>query len=225
MNFYKKQEGPVAAYPTKYDNCVLRATGRPYRFQEGSGRAAILNRWGSDGARLGDITAAAAREGYDPNFTIGAIFRQHETKDGAWTIEAPEGQTLDELKGLRAGRQPSPEQVAKREHLAALKAQRAEEREQAKAAKEAARIAREAEKEAERERRAAARAEAAQLKAKAAEELGSPRGGGSPEEAAAADAPGKLKGKRGKRIANPAPTAAEIEAGAAAAAAADPIPA
>lgn len=158
MQFRKAAEGAVAWYATKYDECTLVATGKPYRFQEGSGRAAILNNWGQDGRKLGEVTRLAAEHGYDPNFTIGAIFRQHETVDGAWRIAPPEGKTLEEIKGQRKSRELTPEQRAAKEAKEAEKAAKAAARAEKQAEKERQRAAKEAEREAKAKEREAAKA-------------------------------------------------------------------
>ena len=161
MNFYQKRGEPVPVYPTKYDECTLKATGRPYRFQKGSGRAEILNNWGKDGLKMSELIKTAAEAGYDPVFTIGAVFRQHDTRDGAWVIEPPEGKTLEDIKGARAERTLTPEQAAKREAREKERAEKAEARAAKKVELDAARATREAEKAAAAQARAAARAAAA----------------------------------------------------------------
>ncbi len=191
MNFYQKNEAAVPAYPTKYDDCTLKATGKPYRFQKGSGRSEILNNWGREGMTMKELIALAAEAGFDPVFTVGAVFRQHDTPEGAWRIEPPEGKTLDDIKGMRAERTLSPEQQAKRE----ARAQEAEAKKQAREARkleiEAARKLKEEEKAASAQARAAARAEAATAPA--------------PEGAVTAD---EVKAGRSRRKGKPAGSAA-----------------
>jgi hypothetical protein len=183
--FRKAKEAAVEHYATKYDDCVLRSTGKPYRFQKGSGRSEVITRFASDGITLGEITRQAATQGFDPDFTVSSLFKHHDTTDGAWIIEPPAGTTLEAIKKLRKERRVSPELKAKREALAAEKAAKQAEREAAKAAAAA-------EKEAQAAARAKAKEDAEAAKAAKAQ---------AKKEAAAAkretsEAPKKGKGKK-----------------------------
>ncbi len=200
MNFYQKKDASVPAYATKYDDCTLKATGKPYRFQKGSGRSEILNNWAQDGLKMSELIKVAAEHGYDPVFTIGAVFRQHDTRDGAWVIEPPPGTTLEEIKGARAERQMSEEQAAKRAQREADKVAKAEARAAKKAELDAARAAREQEKAAAAQARAAARAASATAPA------------GEPSEVTGEAVKGR-RGRKGKAPAAASETTGTAEAG------------
>jgi hypothetical protein len=188
VNFYQSKGAAVPATPTKYDDCVLRATGKPYRFQKGSGRSEILNNWAQDGRTIRELVAIAAEHGYDPVFTVGAVFRQHDTKDGAWIIEPPEGTTLEQIKGNRQERTMTPEQLEKKAAREAEKAARIEAREARKAEAALKREEREREKAARAEATAARRAEASLEGETAAVTAAADDTGGGP-----------VKGRRGRK--------------------------
>lgn len=198
--FYKAKEQPVEWYATKYDACILRATGKAYRFQKGSGRSEVLTRFAADGKTLGDIAKEAAAAGFDPSFTISSIFKHHDTPDGAYVVEAPEGTTLEAIKKQRQERRVSPEIAAKREAAAQERANKIAEREAKKAEREAAAAAKIAEREA--------------AKAKAEEErqakLAAKEAAKAEREAAKAAAGAKPKGK-GKGKANQSAGEAEAQ--------------
>ncbi len=182
MKFYTPNEGSVEHYATKYDDCVARATGKPYRLQQGSGRSHVINTFVSDGKRLGDITVEAAKAGFDPNYVVSSIFKHADSTEAAFKIEAPQGQTLAEIKSHRKERRVDPEVLAKREAKAAEKAAKLADRDAAKAKvaeekaakvaeREAAKVAREADKATKTaEREAAKAARDAEKAAKAATE-------------------------------------------------------
>lgn len=203
--YYKAKGQPVEWYSTKYDGCKLVHTGKPYRFQKGSGRAEMLNTFGENGKTLGEITQAAAQAGFDPNFVIGSILKHIEGKDAAFALEAPEGNSLSDIKATRQARRMSPEQqeraeAAKAEREAA-KAKKAEERAAKKAEHEAAAKAKKAERDAAAEKAKAEKAEAEKAKAATSE---APATGG--------------KGKKGKNGTVAASDSAEAKAEDAAAA-------
>lgn len=135
---------PVDPKPTKYDDCTVHATGRPYRMQEGSGRSTVISRFFQNGMRLGDIALTAALEGWESEFVVDCAFKQHTSKQNAWEVHPPEGTSLEAIKGARKDRELTPEAAAKREQAAAEKAEKA-------AARAAEKVARAA----ERERKAA----------------------------------------------------------------------
>ncbi len=194
MKFYTPNSGSVEHYATKYDDCVARATGKPYRLQQGSGRSHVINTFVSDGKRLGDITVEAAKAGFDPNYVVSSIFKHADSTEAAFKIEAPEGQTLADIKAHRKERVVNPEVLAKREAKAAEKAAKLAEREaaknavaEAKAAKAAEREAAKTSREADKAKRIADReaAAAAKAAAKATETPAAPKKGKGKAPAAA----------------------------------------
>lgn len=164
MDYFVARSGPVDWYPTKYDSCTLRATGKEYKFQKGSGRSEVLNRFARDGMLLGELTKAAAEAGFDPNFAVDACLKHDNTKDCAWAVDPPEGRTLADIKAERAERKLTEEQLAARDAKAAERAAKAEAKAAAKAEREAAKEMEAAERKAEREaaRKAEANARAAE---------------------------------------------------------------
>jgi hypothetical protein len=183
MTAYRKAaDAAVTHYPTKYDLCTIHGTGKPYKFQAGSGRARILNEFGAEGRTIGEITKLAAEVGFDPNFTVSAILKQHDTKDGGWTVKAPEGKTLETIKAERQERRVDPETAAKKAEKEAAKKARADAREAKKADKDrsaqekaALKATQKAEKDAAKEAKKAAKkaakdAAAVEATAKAAEQ-------------------------------------------------------
>lgn len=169
VQFYKPQEGAVEWYPTKYDGCSVVATGNDYKFQKGSGRSEVVQRFCRDGMTIEEVTKAAARAGFTPIFVVGSILKHANSPGPAFNIEAPEGSTLEAIKSQRQPRRVSPEVAAKRAALEEERAAKRAAREEARAAKEAekaerlakresAKADREAEKEAKRKAREEARA-------------------------------------------------------------------
>lgn len=178
-DFFKPDEASKEWYATKYDDCILHATGVPYKFKAGSGRSEVLNRFGEDGRTIGEISRMAAEAGFDPNFTISAILKQHDTEGGAWKVLAPEGKTLEMIKNERQERRISPEHEAKRAEMLAAREAAAQEKmakkleaDQLKAAKvEEARLARQAERDAAKAAREAAKADAPKIDRKVKEKM------------------------------------------------------
>jgi type IV secretory pathway VirB10-like protein len=187
MPAYRRPREGVAHYPTKYDDCVIRCTGKPYRHQKGSGRAEALSQI-VDGMTIGKLTEITSPMGFDPNFVVGSLLKQTGAKDAAYLVEPPEGQTMEQIKARREPRKLTPEQQAAKEAKAqereAAKAKRAEEAQKRAAEREAA--------------KAAKAAEAA--KAAAAKQAEQPAAEGQP----AAAAPTKGKGKGKAKAAQPA---------------------
>lgn len=188
-----RKPGEVNWTPTKYDECIVKLSGHPYRHQAGSGRAAALQ-MAVDGEKVGELTKRCAAAGFDSNFVVGSLLKQMGAKDHAFDIVAPEGTTLEAIKALRQERQVSPEVAAKRE----AKKQEAEAK---RAAKVAAMEAKAAEQAAAREkrdaeRRAAKEAKAAeQAAAKAAAAAKATEGNADASATPAAEPPKKGKGK------------------------------
>jgi hypothetical protein len=183
---------PVEFKPTKFDDCILAATGHPYKSQKGSGRSAVIA-LAVDGMTLGQLAQEACKIGFTADFAVDCAWKQHTTKDGAWKVKPPEGITMAEVKARKSLRPMTPEQQAA-----------AEAREKAKADAKAAREAAKAEK--------AAAAEAAKAEAKAAREAAKAaatangNGATTVDGADAAVAKGKGKGKA-KAAAGPTPEA------------------
>lgn len=191
--FRKPGTGPVPHFETKFDNCTIKATGKPYRHQKGSGRSAILA-LATDGMKLGELTKAAAAIGYDPNFTVQSCLKQHNTKDGGWTVVAPEGTTLKEILAKREPRKVDPakqaERDAKKKAAEEAKAKRLAEREEKQKAKDEEKAKKKAEREAAKKA-----AEEAAAKAKQAGNGGAQHAGEGAKTTAAAPK-GPVKGKQ-----------------------------
>jgi Mg-chelatase subunit ChlI len=170
MTEFRKAKGEaVEPFATKWDNCTLKRTDKPYRQQKGSGRSEVLA-MAEDGMTLGALAKKAALAGFDSNFVMSAVKKQHDTKDAGWQIIPPSGQTLEQIVNQRQERQLSPEKQAEKEA-------KAKEREEQKAKKQAEKDAKkkaaddekakkDAEKKAAKEK-AAADAEAKKLAAAA----------------------------------------------------------
>jgi hypothetical protein len=195
MDYYIPKAAEVPWYSTKYDACTIHATGKDYKYQQGSGRSEVLKNFAEDGATLGDISKRAALAGFDPKFTIDACFKHAGSKDCAWVINPPEGTTIEAIKAIRVERELTPEQIARRE-------QRAAEMEEKRKAKEAARTEREAERKAKIDAdRAARAAEREQEKARKAAEAAAARAAAKDaarQEAEAEGAPPETKKGKGK---------------------------
>lgn len=168
---YRPKSTPVEHLPTKYDDCVLRSTGKEYRNQTGSGRSEMLAKFAKDGKRVGDIAKEAAAAGFETNFVVSSILKHEMSPKAAWVLEAPEGTTLEAIKKQRQERRVSPEAAAKRQEQAAAREAKAKakadtlaQRETAKAdavaAREKAKTEKEAAKAKAAEERAAAKAAA-----------------------------------------------------------------
>ncbi len=181
---------PVEFKPTKFDDCILVATGNPYKSQKGSGRSAVIA-LATDGITLGQLGQEACKIGFTSDFAVDCAWKQHTTKDGAWKITPPPGLTMADVKARKAIREMTPEQIAA-----------AEAREQAKAEAKSAREAARAEKKALAEQERAAK-KAADEAAKAAAAANS-NGATTAEGEAPVTAKGKGKGKA-KAGAGPTP--------------------
>lgn len=185
---------PVEHKPTKFDDCVLAATGHPYKSQKGSGRSAVIA-LAKDGMTLGELAQEACKIGFSADFAVDCAWKQHTTKDGAWKVNPPPGVTMAEVKARKSLRPMTPEQQAA-----------AEAREKEKADKKAAREAAKAEKAAAAEK-AKADKKAADAAAKATAAANA-NGATTTEGAAPAKGKGKGKGKA------PAETSAAVDAAA-----------
>jgi hypothetical protein len=184
MPAYRKPNEAVVHYPTKFDECIIRCTGKPYRHQVGSGRAAALAHI-VDGMLIGQLTAITSPLGFDSDFVVGSLLKQTGAKDCAYLVEPPEGTTLEAIKSLRNPRKLTPEQAEKREQKVAEQAAKVAE-------KLAAKEARAAEKAAEKQKAAQRAAEKAAEATAAAAAAAAANGA---EVEAAAPAKGKGKGK------------------------------
>lgn len=160
-----RKPGSVSWKETKYDECTIAPSGKPYRHQKGSGRADCLQHI-TDGMKVKDLTMICAQNGYDAEFVVGSILKQMGVDDHAFDLVPPEGVTLEQLRAQRK-RTVTPEQEqAAAEKRAAKEAAKAE---RAKAA-EAKRLAKEqerAEAAAAKEREQAAAPKKGKGKAKA----------------------------------------------------------
>lgn len=175
MTEFRKAIGePVAATPTKWDGCTLKRTDKPYRQQKGSGRSEVLA-MAEDGMTLGDLAKKAALAGFDSNFVMSAVKKQHDTKDAGWQIVPPSGKTLQSIVAERQERKLNPEQQAKKDEKAKAKESAKAEKEAAKQAKKAeqdeAKAKKDAEKKAAKEK-AASDAKAKEEKAATESESG-----------------------------------------------------
>lgn len=112
-NYVKASDTDVAWHSTKWDDCVLVATGEKYLHRAGSGRATVLNQFAADGRTVGEFTKLAAEEGFDPTYALGSVFKQLTSPTCAWTLRAPEGQTIDSIKAIPYDR-TDPEAEARR---------------------------------------------------------------------------------------------------------------
>jgi len=183
--------------PTKYDDCIIRATGKPYRHQAGSGRAAALAHI-VDGMTIGQLTEITSGHGFDANFVVSSLLKQTGAKDCAYLVEPPAGKTMAELKGTRQARAKSPEALAKEaEKLEAAERKKAERAAAAEARAEAKAKADEERRAAKAARAEAAAAEAASKLAAAKEAAAKPADPATPAAEPAAAAP--TKGKKGKK--------------------------
>lgn len=148
MTQYRKAaENEIEHYKTKWDECTIVTTGQPYRQQKGSGRAECIALI-KDGMKVGAWTKLCAKKGFDPNFAISSLNKHRQGSTAAWTLKAPEGKTLEQIKSQREERKLSPEQIAKREAKKAEREKRQQERAAAKEAREQAKAAKKAEQEA-----------------------------------------------------------------------------
>ena len=143
--FRKAAGGPVPVYATKLDGGKLIATGKPYKPQEKSGRAAIIA-MARDGILIGTLIKKAADAGYHPTFTKNALIKHCSTDNAAYKFQPPSGQTLEEWLGSREKVRRSPEAVAK----SALRAKEREARREARAAAKAAKAKAKADKAADK---------------------------------------------------------------------------
>lgn len=188
--FKSPNEHPVEWYPTKYDSFKIVTTGLPYKSQSGSGRSKVLSLIDHD-MTIGDLTKKAAEIGFTPSYAVSAFDKHHNTKDGAFRFSETndQGLTLEQVKAQRNERPLTEEQKAKREAMAAAKADRARVREEKKAEKEAIKAAKAAER--------AAKKEQASAEPSADGETTST----APADAGEGEAPQPKKARRGKKVA------------------------
>ena len=206
MRYRMATNEPVEAKATKFDDCILSSTGKPYKFQKGSGRSAVIA-LAVDGMILGDLALAAGKIGYSSDFAVDCAWKQHTTVDGAWRVLAPDGVTMAEVKARKNiyTLTPEQEQAAKDRDAAKVKAKSA--RELAKVEKAEAAAAEKAKKLAAV---AAAKQEAKQAAAAEVAAAAGTAGDTTAEGTPAVAAKGKGKGKAKQAAETPAaPTAPE----------------
>lgn len=136
MTTYSKgSDKPIPHRKSKYDGFKLVNTGKPYRHQKGSGRAACFE-VAKDGMLIGTWTKKCAEQGaangkyYDSKFVVGSLDKLSRAAYAAWTFSEKDdkGKTIEEVRKIR---EVDPDKMAERQ-------ERAKKMQEAKAAKKKA---------------------------------------------------------------------------------------
>jgi len=210
MRYRMANDESIEAKPTKFDDCTLAATGKPYKFQKGSGRSMVIA-LAVDGMPLGTLAAMAGKLGFTSDFAVDCAWKQHTTADGAWKVEPPSGMTMAEVKARKNVYILTPEQEQAAKDREDDKAKAKSARELAKTQKaEAAAASRAAKADAAIATRMKARQDAAD--AAAATSAASAAAGGNPAEGTSAVvSKGKGKGKAKPPAGSPEATGVPAE--------------